>query len=236
MSQLLPKARATWLLAEVENSARLPTNDSDGAMAALAELDRLVATAVAAHGGVRSVAPGEDTSFVAVFEDAGDAVECALGVLQQKQRDAIRLRIGVHTAHVPRRCEGGLTVSAINCAALLRDLAHGGQVLLSGTTEELVAHQLPDQTWLVHLGRYQLGDQCGPERVSRLCHPDLPNEAPSVRAHTVATRHLPVQLTSFVGREAAITDLRRILAHDQVVTLVGCRRCGQNPPGDPGSR
>jgi predicted ATPase/DNA-binding CsgD family transcriptional regulator/class 3 adenylate cyclase len=226
VSQLLPKAMATLLLAEVENSARLRTDNSDDTTAALALLDRLVAKAVAAHGGVRSVERGKHTSFVAVFEDAGAAVVCALAV-QQTQLGTIRLRIGVHTSQVPLRYEGGFTGSAINCAARLCDLAHGGQILLSGTTEELVAHELPGQAWLVHLGRHRLGDQCGPERVSRLCHPDLPNEAPSLRADTVAAYHLPVQLTSFVGREAAITELRRILAHDQVVTLVGAGGVGK---------
>jgi class 3 adenylate cyclase len=128
------------LLADVEDSARLWTADSDEMTAALVVLDRVVAQAVAAHGGVRSVECCGDTCFVAAFEDAGDAVACALEV-QQAHLGLIRLRVGVHTCQVPLRYKGGFTGSEINCTARLSDLAQGGQILLSGSTEELIAEQ-----------------------------------------------------------------------------------------------
>jgi predicted ATPase/DNA-binding CsgD family transcriptional regulator len=225
MSKLLPSGTRTLLLAQVEESARL--DNSEEMTAALAALDRVVAMAVAAHGGVRSVELGENSSFVAAFEDAGAAVACALQV-QQAQLGPVKLRVGVHTSRVPLRGEGAVTGAAIGCAARLRDLAWGGQIVLSGSTEELVAHRLPDNAWLVHLGNHLLGEQCGPERVSRLCHPDIGNPFSSLRAaDSVVGQHLPVPLTSFVGRDAAIRELRRIVTDNQVIALVGAGGVGK---------
>jgi class 3 adenylate cyclase len=98
------------------------------------------------------------------------------------------------------RDEGNYIGPTINRTARLRDLAHGGQTVLSGTTEALVVDGLPADAWLIDLGTHQLRDLPRPERVVQLCHPDLRNEFPPLRkTKTVAARNLPVQLTSFVG-------------------------------------
>jgi class 3 adenylate cyclase len=69
----------------------------------------------------------------------------------------------------------------INRAARLRELAHGGQTLLSGATSDLVSESLPDGTWLANMGCHRLRDLSRPERVAQLCHPDLHNEFPPLR-------------------------------------------------------
>jgi hypothetical protein len=75
---------------------------------------------------------------------------------------------------------------------------------------------------LTDLGTHPLRDLPRAERVVQLCHPDLPNEFPPLRVSTaVVAQHLPVQLTSFVGRAAEIIDVRRILAANRLVTLTG---------------
>ncbi|MCW2559036.1 MAG: LuxR family transcriptional regulator, partial [Mycobacterium sp.] len=109
-----------------------------------------------------------------------------------------------------------------------RDLAHGGQTVLSGITEDLVLDRLPADAWLTDLGSHQLRDLPRLERVVQLCHPDLRNDFPPLRAakNTVA-QHLPVQFTSFVGREAEIDDLRLLLADNRFVTLTGAGGVGK---------
>ena len=102
---------------------------------------------------------------------------CALK-LQQAPLAPIRLRIGLHTGEVRLRDEGNYIGPTINRTARLRDLAHGGQTVLSGVTEELVFEQLPEAAWLTDLGTHQLRDVSRPERVAQLCHPDLRNEFP----------------------------------------------------------
>jgi len=110
----------------------------------------------------------------------------------------------------------------INRTARLRDLAHGGQTVLSGTTGDLVADRLPADVWLTDLGSHRLRDLPRPERVAQLCHPDLHNKFPPLRTvNTVVTHNLPLQLTNFVGRNAETTEVRQLLIDDRLVTLTG---------------
>src|SRR6201997_344502 len=212
---------ATLLLADVEGSTRLWEAQPDEMTAAVARLNRTASKLIATHGGVRPVEQGEGDSFVAAFARASDAVACALE-LQRAPLAPIRLRIGVHTGEVRLRDEGNYAGSTINRTARLRDLGHGGQTVLSGATEQLVMDRLPEGAWLTDLGSHSLRDLPRPERVVQLCHPDLKNEFPPLRVPkaVVATR-LPPQLTSFVGRDAQLTQLGELLAHNRVVTLTG---------------
>src|ERR1700722_6897210 len=130
----LPTGTVTLLLADVEGSTRLWETQPKEMTAALARLDRVVSEAVAANDGVRPVEQGEGDSFVVAFARASDAVACALG-LQRAPLAPLRLRIGVHTGEIQLRDEGNYIGSTINRTARLRDLGHGGQILLSGTTE-----------------------------------------------------------------------------------------------------
>ena len=118
-----------------------PTGGDDGRGRAAGPAQ--CAPSIAAHDGVRPVEQGEGDSFVAAFARASDAVACALE-LQRAPLAPIRLRIGVHTGEVRLRGDDNYIGPTINRTARLRDLAHGGQTVLSGATEPLVIDQLPD--------------------------------------------------------------------------------------------
>ncbi len=191
------------------------TNESDGS--------RLIGE----HGGVRPVEQGEGDSFVAAFARAGDAVACALE-LQRVDLAPIKLRIGVHTGDVQLRDEGNYAGTTINKTARLRDLAHGGQTVISAATEEMVEDQLPDGVWLTDLGRHGLRDLPRPVRVSQLCHPDLRNDFPPLRATNIpAVHHLPAQLTTFIGRGTQMDEISGILTENRLVTLTGAGGAGK---------
>ena len=223
----LPTGTVTLLLADVEGSTRLWETQPDAMKAAVARLDRTLADAVAAHRGVRPVEQGEGDSFVIAFARAADAVACAL-TLQQAPLAPIKLRIGLHTGDIQLRDEGNYIGPTINRTARLRDLAHGGQTVLSGATEPLVVDQLPPDVSLTDLGTHALRDLPRPERVVQLCHPDLHNDFPPLRtANAVAAERLPVQLTSFVGRQAEMKGIREALADNRLVTLTGAGGAGK---------
>ncbi len=226
MSQL-PTGTVTLLLADVEGSTRLWQTQPAEMTDAVARLDIALADLLTTHGGVRPVEQGEGDSFVVAFARASDAVACALA-LQRAALAPIRLRIGVHTGQVQLRDEGNYIGPTINRTARLRDLAHGGQTVLSGATEQLVADWLPDDAWLADLGTHELRDLPRPERVTQLCHADLRNEFPPLRASKgTDTPSLPVQLTSFVGRIAQMTEIRKLLADNRLVTLTGAGGAGK---------
>jgi predicted ATPase/DNA-binding CsgD family transcriptional regulator len=129
---------------------------------------------------------------------------------------------------VQLRDERNYVGPTINRAARIRDLAHGGQTLLSGTTADLVIEHLSADAWLTDLGTHGLRDLPRPERVVQLCHPDLHNEFPPLRtANAVVTHNVPVQLTSFVGRTQELDEVRQLLANDRLVTLTGAGGIGK---------
>jgi class 3 adenylate cyclase len=227
VSELLPTGTVTLLLADVEGSTRLWQTQPGEMTAAIKRLDHTVCDLIAAHHGVRPVEQGEGDSFVVAFARASNAVACVLE-LQRAPLAPIRLRIGVHTGEVQLRDEGNYIGTTINRTARLRDLAHGGQTVLSGITEDLVLDRLPTDAWLTDLGSHQLRDLPRLERVVQLCHPDLRNDFPPLRtSETIVAQHLPVQFTSFVGREAEINDVGQILADNRLVTLTGAGGVGK---------
>jgi class 3 adenylate cyclase len=227
VSGLLPTGTVTLLLADVEGSTRLWETQPEQLTAAFTRLDHALTDLVAAYGGLRPVEQGEGDSFVIAFARASDAVACALE-LQRAPLAPISLRIGVHTGEVQLRDEGNYIGPTINRAARIRDLAHGGQTVLSGTTEDLVADVLPADAWLVDLGRHELRGVLRPERVVQLCHPDLRNDFPALRTtSTVVSHNFPVQLTNFVGRGAQMTELEKLLVDNRLVTLTGAGGAGK---------
>jgi len=226
-SDVLPTGTVTLLLADVEGSTRLWETQPEEMTAAVARLDRTLTDLLAAHDGVRPVEQGEGDSFVVAFARASQAVACALE-LQRAPLAPIWLRIGLHTGEVQLRDESNYIGPTINRTARLRDLGHGGQTLVSGATEDLVVDILPVDTWLTDLGSHELRGVARPERVLQLCHPDIRNDFPPLRAsNSVAAEHLPVQLTSFIGRGTEIDGVRRTLSADRLVTLTGAGGVGK---------
>ncbi len=227
VSELIPTGTVTLLLADVEGSTRLWENQATEMTAAFATLDRTLAELVCTHSGVRPVEQGEGDSFVIAFGRPSDAVACALD-LQQAPLAPIRLRIGLHTGEVQLRDESNYIGPTINRTARIRDLAHGGQTVLSGTTTDLVCDRLPDDAWLADLGMHPVRDLPRPERVAQLCHPDIRNEFPPLRTgRTTRSDNLPAQLTAFVGRAGQIDEVRRLVRENRLVTLTGAGGAGK---------
>ena len=226
----LPTGTVTLLLADIESSTRLWETQPEQMAAAVARLDRTLCDLAAAHHGVRPLEQGEGDSFVIAFNRAADAVACAVD-LQLAPLLPIRLRLAIHTGDVQLRDpedRANYIGPTINRTGRIRDLAHGGQTVLSGATELMVVDNLPANAWLTDLGMYQLRDLPRPERVLQLCHPDLHNDFPPLRtAKTFAAQHLPTQLTSFIGRGEQLVEVQQTLRTNRLVTLTGAGGVGK---------
>lgn len=223
----LPTGTVTLLLADVEGSTRLWENQPRAMTAAIDRLNTVVSEVIAGHNGARPLEQGEGDSFVAAFARASDAVACALA-LQRTDLGPIRMRIGVHSGEIQLRDESNYAGPTINRAARLRNLAHGGQTVLSSATEALVIDRLPEGVWLVDLGLHPLKDLPRPERVFGLHHPDLRADFPPLRsaAPPIVSR-LPVALTSFVGRAHQVDDITGLVRDNRLVTLTGAGGVGK---------
>lgn len=230
---LLPVGTVTLLLADIEGSVRLWEGAGEFMTPALARLDELVTQAVERHEGVRPIEQGEGDSFVAAFARPSDALDCALELQLRAAEERwpggidLRLRMGIHTGEVQLRDEGNYIGPTINRAARLRDIAHGGQTLLSRAAHDLVIDRLPERVTLADLGTHRLRDLARPEQIFQLRHPELAEEFPPLRSLDVVPNNLPVQLTSFVGRRQELGDVKELLAHTRLLTLTGSGGCGK---------
>jgi predicted ATPase len=128
--------------------------------------------------------------------------------------------MSLHTGQAEMR-EGDYFGGSLNRAARLMSLAYGGQVLLSNTTGELVRERPPEGVSLLDLGEHRLKDLVRPERVFQLNHPSLNGHFPPLPSLDSFPNNLPVQLTSFVGRERELAGVKERLDSARLLTLIG---------------
>ena len=138
----------------------------------------------------------------------------------------LRVRMGLHTGEAELR-DGDYYGQSLNRAARIMSIGHGGQVLLSETTAQVVREQLPKEITLLELGEHYLKGLARPEKIYQLLAPELQKEFPPLNSVSTATNNLPVQLTSFVGREKAITEIIGMLNSARLVTLTGSGGTGK---------
>jgi predicted ATPase/class 3 adenylate cyclase/DNA-binding CsgD family transcriptional regulator len=224
---VLPIGTVTLVLADVQGSTRQWEERPAEMKTALADVDKVVDSAVETHHGVRPVEQGEGDSFVAAFSKASDGLACALDIQRQLTDSPLLLRIGIHTGEVQLRDEGNYLGPALNRAARLRDSAHGGQVVLSQVVRDLVVDHLPEGANLKDLGSHRLRDLGRPEHIYQVVDSALPADFPPLRSLDSVPNNLPVQLTSFVGREPELAVLQKLLAETRMLTLTGAGGCGK---------
>jgi predicted ATPase/class 3 adenylate cyclase len=220
----LPTGTVTFLRTDVEGSMALARELRERWDAVAAEHLGLVRGSVEDHGGV--VVRTEGDAVFAAFPEAGAAVSAAvaaqraLAAYAWPEGGSVRVRMGLHTgeAHLAADDYGGLDVSR---AARIAATAHGGQVIVSETTAMLVADRLPAGIGIRDLGRHQVRDVPQPIRLWQLEIPGLPDDFPPPRTAGATPGSLPDRLTSFVGRERELDELKGLIASARLVTLTG---------------
>jgi predicted ATPase/class 3 adenylate cyclase len=228
---ILPSGTVTFLFTDIEGSTRLWEQYPQAMQAALARHDVLLRTIVEAQGGYIIKTTGD--GLHAVFERVTEGVAAALACQQALVGEAwpglpgpLRARMGVHTGEADLR-EGDYYGSTINRAARLMSIAAGGQTLLSSATAELVRDQLPEGAALLDLGEMRLKDLARPEHVFQLNGTGLPVDFPPLRSLNSLPNNLPVQFTSFIGRQKEIAEIKDLLNISRLVTLTGSGGTGK---------
>jgi predicted ATPase/class 3 adenylate cyclase len=226
----LPSGTVTLLFTDVEGSTQLLRQLGDRYASALEEHRRLLRRAFEACHGCEVDSQGD--SFFVAFDRAADAVAAAVAAQRAlaahpwPEDGAVRVRMGLHTGE-PTLTPGGYVGLDVHRAARLCAAGHGGQVLLSRTTRDLVEQELPDGVELSDLGEHRLKDLPRPERVYQLAVGDLPTHFPPLRTLDASPNNLPTQLTSFVGREREIAEVERLLGMTRLLTLTGSGGAGK---------
>jgi predicted ATPase/class 3 adenylate cyclase len=225
----VPSGTVTFLLTDIEGSTRNWEASPTAMRRALLRHDALLSGEIGDHAGKVLTERGEGDSFFAVFARASDAaaaassLQLALGAEEWPAGIAMKVRMAIHTGEAGGDYRG----QDVNRCARLRAIAHGGQILVSSTTEALVRRNLPAGASLQDLHFHRLRDLEAPEHVFQLGHADLSNDFPRLRSLDSFKHNLPLQLTSFVGREAEIDEIKGHTSADRLLTIVGAGGSGK---------
>ncbi len=221
----LPSGNVTFLFTDIEGSTAMFHRLGPGYEAVLETHRRLLRAVIAAHDGVEVNTDGDGMS--AAFADAGQAIGACLDGQRQLAAEPwpeggeVRVRMGLHTGVARPTPEGDYVAVAMHEAARISAAAHGGQILLSSDTARMVRPVLPPEAALVDRGPFLLSGFDEPERIYQLGHPALRSGFPPLRASPAQSHNLPNLRMPFVGREADLEAVGRMLSEARLITVVG---------------
>jgi predicted ATPase/class 3 adenylate cyclase len=228
----IPTGAVTLLFTDIQGSTRLWEAEPGPMGAALRQHDEILRSAIESAGGYVFKTVGD--AFCAAFATAQAALEAVLAAQQALGNETwpthrpIRVRMGLHTGVCEER-DNDYFGPVVNRAARLEAVAHGGQVLISGATAELLSDSLPEGVSLRDLGMHRLKDLGRTEHIyqleARFLQPDFPPL--TSLDNPELPNNLPGQLSAFVGREPELNQVRSLVSSSRLVTFTGAGGCGK---------
>jgi len=224
----LPTGTVTFLFTDIEGSTKLAQEYPDTWESTRARHHEILRKAVESNNGYVFQIVGD--GFYAAFHNAVEALKAALKAAIKAQQDlqnegwgeiTIRVRMGIHTGAAETHGQEYRGYLSLSLVQRVMSAGHGGQVLVSGATENLLRGQLPQEISLIDLGRHNFKDVPQAVRVFQVDSPDLKKEFPPLRTFNILPNNLPAQLTSFVGREKELGDIKRLLSNTRILSLIG---------------
>jgi predicted ATPase/class 3 adenylate cyclase len=228
----LPTGTVSLLCTDIEGSTRLLHILGERYAEALAEHRRLLRAAFGEHRGCEVDTQGD--AFFYAFPRAHDAVagavaaQRALAAHPWPEELALRVRIGIHTGEPTATGEGYVGID-VHRAARVMSAGHGGQVLLTQSTRDLLPEELSDAVSLRDLGEHRLKDLTHPQRLYQLVIPGLENDFPALKTLEARPTNLPIQPTLLIGREQQVTEAVSLVRREgiRLVTLTGAGGTGK---------
>jgi len=223
----------TFLFTDIEGSTALLQRLGDEAYAdVLAAHGAIIRAALVTHGGHEVGTQGD--GFFAVFSSPRACVVAVVEVQRSiaargwPQGEQVRVRMGVHVGEATETTAGPVGLDVHRCARGAA-VAHGGQVVLSAAAVALVRHALPPGASLRDLGRHRLKDLGLPEQIFQLDAEGLGHEFPPLRSldNPELPNNLPSELSSFIGRQAELEEVRALVESTRLVTLAGAGGSGK---------
>lgn len=222
----LPMGTITLLFTDIEGSTQLLQQLGDRYATVLAESRRLLREAFQQWNGHEVDTQGD--AFFIAFARATDAISAAVAgqhaLADHPWPDGalVRVRMGLHTGEPSLASEGYVGID-VHHAARIMDAAHGGQILLSQATRDLVEHRLPNGVSLRDMGEHRLKDLQRPSHLFQLVIAGLPADFPPLKTLDICPNNLPVQPTPLIGREKEVDAIGQLIRRDDVrlVSLTG---------------
>ena len=232
--EALPTGTVTFLFTDIEGSTKLAQEYPNEMPALLARHHEILHQAIQSQNGYVFQIIGD--AFCAAFHSASDALKAAMeaqcmlqtsGLLENSDV-SVRVRMGIYTGTAQLTADNqysGYTTLALT--QRIMSAGHGGQVLLSGSTRELVRDTLPENTELIDLGEKRLKDLLRPEHLFQLNVSGLTTVFPPLKTLDIYPNNLPIHLTSFIGRENEISEVKQELNDHRLITLTGSGGTGK---------
>ncbi|HSJ28562.1 MAG TPA: adenylate/guanylate cyclase domain-containing protein [Acidimicrobiia bacterium] len=224
----LPTGVVTFVFSDIEGSTRLWEEDPTGMAQSLARHDEIVGSVIDAAGGTVFKHTGD--GFGAAFESVTAGVEAAAQITASFASEPwrgppLRSRIGVHSGEAEPR-DGDYFGATVTRTARLMDAGNGGQILISEASRQLLGGRVPDGMSLTDEGEHRLKDLGEPLRIYRLLSSggDDPRQ---LRTLERAPHNLPIQLSTFVGRQTDIKEVADLVRQSRLVTLTGIGGVGK---------
>jgi predicted ATPase/class 3 adenylate cyclase len=226
----------TFLFTDIEGSTAMLRQLGSRYAEVLAGHHEIIRAALAAHDGQEVDTQGD--AFFAVFTAPSACVAAAIDMqraLQSRPWPAgqhVRVRMGIHSGEASRTAVG-LVGLEVHRAARIAAVAHGGQVVLSAATAALLPDPLPAAACLRDLGRHRLKDLGRPEQLFQVDADGLPTAFPPLASldNPKLLNNLPAQVSSFIGRDAELAEVRRLVTTSRLVTLTGSGGSGKTRLG-----
>ena len=230
MNTNFPTGTVTFLFTDIEGSTKLAQEHPDEMPSLLARHNEILNESIEAHQGFTFRIVGD--FFSAAFHTASDALNAALDAQRKLQNKSwspasIKVRMGINTgtAQLKDDPQGqGPSYEGYRTLALtqrIMSVGHGGQILLSQTTHDLVKDKLPDGTELRDMGERRLKDMASPEHLYQVVAADLLSDFPPLTTLEISNHNLPTQLTSFIGREQELAEAKKLLLSTRLLTFIG---------------
>ncbi len=226
----LPSGTVTFLFTDIEGSTRLLQQLGDQYAQVLSECRHLLRTAFQERGGHEIDARGEE--FFVAFSRARDALATAVAAQRAvaahpwPEGITVGIRMGLHTGE-PLGAGTGYVGMDVHRAARICAAGYGGQILLTQPTRDLVVEDLPEGVHIRDLGEHRLKDLGRPHRLFQVVAPNLRADFPPLKSLDALPHNLPIHLTSFIGREREIAELKRLLSQSRLLTLTGLGGTGK---------
>jgi class 3 adenylate cyclase len=226
----LPSGTVTFLFTDIEGSTKLAQAHPAKWESARQRHNAILRAAVESHRGFVFQVIGD--ALCVATPTASDGLQAALTAQRALQAEVwgetpIRVGMGLHTGAVEARdgeYHGYLTLAH---AQRVMSTAYGRQTLLSNATAALLAGHLPESVSLRDMGEHRLKGLRNPEHLWQMVAPDLPQDFPPLRTLNTLPNNLPIQATSFVGRERELAELQRLLNTTRLLTLTGSGGTGK---------
>jgi len=221
-----PAGTVTFLFSDIEGSTQLLHRLGEKYAQAMEEQRVIMCAAFQQFAGYEIDTAGD--GFFVSFSRAQDGVFAAImaqrqmAVHQWPEGETLRVRMALHTGEPVATATGYVGVD-VHRAARLCAAGYGGQILISETTRQLVAANLPVDATMRDLGAHRLKDMQQAEHIYQILVPDLQSDFPSLKTLESKPNNLPAQITPLIGREPQIESIRQLLlkAEVRLVTLTG---------------